>query len=164
MTAPPGPVGTDNVIAGAVKWLRGFPDVTAALGATAAGNPYLFQHTMWVTLEGTGSTAAVLSRAGSWAARNTHNTMRFPRLALEIWADPIRDGGLNATDPGEVQRRADAAFTALDAHLHRPADTVVWWGSVRTLGCQGAGDPVAYPVPDGTGMVRLLAYYNVTQG
>lgn len=159
-----GPVTTDNLVQGAVKWLLTFTDVLAVLGTNPAGKHFLFQSTMWTNLEGTGTTAAVIGRAGGWTSPNTHNTMRFPRLSLEMWADPIRDSGGNEINRGEAERRIDAAFLTLDTHLHRPQGGATWWGTVRTVGCTRLGEPTVYPVPDGGGLQRLLAFYGVTQG
>lgn len=158
------PVTTDHLVQGAVKWLLGFDDIRAVLGAFADGTPFLFQRQLWTTVETTGSTAAVISRAGGWAGGNEHNTMRFPRLSLEIHVDPIRDAARNVIDPGEADRRADAAWDAFDGRLHRPASSTQMWGSVRTIGCLRLGEPNVYDVPDGDGLIRLQCFYGVAQG
>jgi hypothetical protein len=158
MTGP-----TDDLIQGAVKYLLAFPDVTTALTTYPDGTPWLFQHTLWAELEGSGGTAAVISRAGGWAAPNTYNTARFPRIALDIWADPIRDAANHVTDPGEVQRRADAAYQILDAHLHNAAAGDRMWGTVRTITCVRLAEPNVYTVPDGDGLLRLETFYGITQ-
>jgi hypothetical protein len=158
-----GPVTTDHLIQGVVKWLQGFPDVTAVVGAFADNKPYLFQTNLWVTMEGTQSTAAVLYRAGGWAGPNQHNTMRFPRLGLEVYADPIRDNGNNVTDPGEAGRRIEAAYKAIDTRLHRSQGGTQMWGTVRTLGCTRLGEPDVLPVKDGGGLLVLTAFYGVSE-
>lgn len=157
------PVATDDLVQGAVKWLAGFADITAVLGATGEA-PWLFQHELWAEVEGSSATAAVIARGGGWTSPNEHNTMRFPRLALEIYADPLRDAGRNLTNPGEVYRRIEAAFDAFDRRLHRPASATVRWGGVRTLGCLRLAEPIVYPVPDGDGLLRLQAFYAVVTG
>lgn len=159
-----GPVNTDDLVQGAVKWLLGQPTVTAVLGTTAEGSPLLFQHSLWVKVEGTQSTAAVISRAGGWAGANPHNTLRFPRLSLELYTDPLRDAGNNVVEPGESWRRIEAAFSAFDKLLHRPAPTTQMWGTVRTVGSLRQTEPVVYPVPDGDGVLRLQAFYGIAQG
>lgn len=159
------PVDTDHLVQGVVKWLQGFSDVLEVLGATTVSHvPYLFQTNLWVTMEGSQSTAAVFSRAGGWAGPNLHNTMRFPRIQLEIFADPLRDTGNRVTDPGEVERRIDAVHKIIDRHLHRPQNGVQWWGSVRTIGCTRLAEPTVYPVPEGGGLQRLQAFYGVIEG
>lgn len=158
------PVATDDLVQGAVKWLLGFADVTAVLGTyPATTTPYLFQHQLWAELEGSGSTAAVIGHGGGWGSPNDYNTMRFPRLSLELLADPGRDSGKNGIEPGEVYRRINAAYEVLDAHLHRPAPATVWWGTVRTIACTRLAEPIIYTVPDGDGLLRLQTFYAVVQ-
>lgn len=159
------PVTTDDIVQAAVKWLQSFTDVKAVLGTEpGTTTPYLFQNTLQAPIEGSSTTAAVISRAGGWTVPNEHNTMRFPRLSLEIWADPQRDDGGNENEPGEVYRRAEAAFLAIDKRLHRPHTEVQMWGTLRTLGCSRLTEPIVYPVPDGNGMLRLQTFYAVVQG
>lgn len=159
------PVDNDTIAQGAVMYLSGFDDVLDVLGTFPnTTTPYLFQQSLWVAMEGTSSTAAVLSRAGGWAGPNVHNTLRFPRLQLEMYCDPLRDDDGNVTDPAEAERRIEAAYRVLDSHLHRPQSGIQMWGAVRTIACARQVEPVVYPVPDGGGLLRLLVFYGVTEG
>jgi hypothetical protein len=155
----------DDLISGVVEgYLLNQPDVVAALGAFPDGVPYLFQRDLWLNLEGTQSTAARLYRAGGWAGPNPHNTMRFPRLGLEITADPVRDAVNNAIgSTAEVEQRLDKVYKVFDRHLHRPANAVQMWGSVRTIGCARLGEPMTFPVADGGGLMRLSVFYGVIE-
>lgn len=159
------PVETDDIVQGCVKFLQSKPDVRAVLGGYEGTNvAWLFQHRMWVDVEGTSSTAAMIGRDGGWAGANLHNTMRFPRVTMEIWADPLRDDGRNAVDPGEVYRRIDRAYEVIDSYLHRPQGGQQMWGTVRTLDCTRLTEPTVYEVPDGDGLLRLLVAYAVATG
>lgn len=160
------PVLADDIVAGAVTFLGGHADVLAELGHDPGlpSQPWLFQYRLWTMMEGTQSTAAVISHDGGWAGPNLHNTLRFPRLTLSIWADPIRDDGGSGTDPGEVQRRLYQVFTVIDAHLHRPQGETQMWGSIRTVSCARLTEPTVLAVGEGDGLVRLQTYYAVTQG
>ena len=161
------PVTQDDIVQAAVTWLLGFPDVLAALGTFVIDGelaPGLFQYETWTPIEGSSSTACVINNDGGWTGPNQHNTLRFPRLLVEILADPMRDSGFNNTDSGEVRRRATAAFTAIDAHLHRPQGGTMLWGQLRVVESVRLTEPMIYRVPDGDGLVRLQTYYAVTQG
>lgn len=161
MTAP---VLDDDLVQGCVKYLLDEDNVHAALGVFPdTGTPWLFQHELWGAVEGSQATAAVISRAGGWAGPNEYNTLRFPRISLQIYADPLREAG-NVSMPGETWRRVEATFRVFDNLLHRPAPTVIMWGSIRTITCTRLGEPVVYPVPDTDGMIRLQVFYGVTEG
>lgn len=164
MTAP---VDADDIVSAAVTYLVGFSDVLAAVSTFDVGGllmPGVFQYRPFAPIEGSSGTAVIVESDGGWAGANIYNTMRFPRLLINVWADPIRDQGLNGVDPGEVRRRADQTFWVLDSHLHRPQGGTQMWGQLRTVDCARLTEPVAYAVPDGDGLVRLQAYYAVSQG
>lgn len=157
----------DDIVQATVKHLIGFPDVLAVLDSfevDGGSMPGLWQYRLFAQMEGTSGTACVIDSDGGWAGANPHNTLRFPRLMVTIWADPIRDMGSNAVDPGEVQRRAIRAFWAVDARLHRPQGGSQLWGSLRTVDCVRLTEPTMYVVPDGDGLVRCAGYYAITQG
>jgi len=158
-------VTADDIVQGAVKWLSSFDDVVAVLSTYGDGTPYLFQRKLWIDMEGSQGTAAVIRCVGGWAGANTYNTMRFPRLCLELWADPIRDAGGNISEPGEVYRRLSDAFQVIDARLHRPQAGEQMWGTIRTVACSRLTEPdEPFPIPDGDGLLRTITFYAVTQG
>lgn len=161
MTAP---ATKDDLVTGCIKFLSAKPDIIAALGTNSDGSPMLFGYNNWAEMEGTQSTCAILSNEGGWASPNIHNTLRFPRLELNIWADPIRDPINNLKNPHEVMLRIEAVFELFDRYLHRVAGETQMWGQIRTVACVRLTDPISYRVPDGDGLVRLMANYAVTQG
>lgn len=162
MSAPAGE--GDDLVQGCVKWLTELSEVVEAVGAApVTGDPWIFQHSLWVTVEGSSSSAAVLSCQGGWASPNRHNSMRFPRLGLEIYVDPLRDPGGNLIEPGETHRRLDYVYRSFDTQLHRPAGDTVFWGALRVISSTRLIEPVSYPVPDGGGMLRLQTFYGVTE-
>ena len=154
----------DDIVSAVVAYLGAQLDVLAVLGTDTDETPWLYQYRLWAPVEGTGSTAAVLSCDGGWTGPNLHNTMRFPRLLLSVWADPMRDASGNVTDYGEVNRRVSHAYEAIDKHLHRAGGEAQMWASVRTVSCSRLTEPFVYAVPDGDGLLRLQTYYAVCQG
>ncbi len=155
----------DDVVAGAVRWLSGFDDVRYALGVyTESATPYLYQHELWAPVEGTQQSAAVISYSGGWAPPNMHNTMRFPRLQIDIYTDPIRNATGNVVQPAEARRRAMNVWSTLDRHLHRTGADVVMWGEVRVLGSIRLGEPTLDALSDGDGLIALQCFYGISQG
>lgn len=165
MTQPP--VTDDDIVSGAVKFLLAQPDVVAAVGTFIIGGqltPGIFGYRTVGTIEGTSKTCAVLTNDGGWAGANLHNTLRFPRLTLNIWADPIRDAGRNATNVNEVMRRSFAVYKVFDRHLHRIGGDDVMFGNVRVITSTRLTEPTIIPIPDGDGLVRLQVTYAITEG
>lgn len=157
-------VDSDDIVQACVKHLATFPAVVSLLAEFEDGEPFLFQHEMQGVVESTQRAAVVVSQLGGWASPNVHNSLAFPRLSIEVWADPLRDDENNVTDPIEVQRRALYLLKLIDTHLHRPQGGDATWGTVRTIDCQRLGEPVMYRVPDGDGGVRAQVFYGVTVG
>lgn len=165
MTQPP--VVDDDIVSGAVKFLLAQADVVAAVGTfTISGQatPGIFGYSIVGTIEGSSKTAAVLTNDGGWAGANLHNTLRFPRLTLNLWSDPIRDGGGNVVSVPEVMRRCFAVYKIFDRYLHRTGGSDVMFGTVRVITSTRLTEPTIIVVPDGDGLVRLQVTYAITEG
>ncbi len=165
MTAP---VNTDDLVSGCAAYLLAQPEIVAAVseyligGVLSAG---IFQYRPWAKIEGSSGTAIVLTAdGGGWAAANMHNTLSFPRLTVNIWADPVRDGMRNVTDPGEVMRRAYAVQKIVDRFLHRTGGPEVYFGTLRIISSVRLTEPFTYVVADGDGLVRSQTMYAITEG
>jgi hypothetical protein len=153
-----------DIVEAAVTYLFGQPEVLDALGADpGTGAPYLYPNSLYTVMQNTQSAAAVVARAGGFAAPNAHNTARFPRIALELTVDPLRDEMNNVLNFDEAGYRADTIYKIIDPYLHRPRGGSQWWGSVRTVSCVRLSEPLVYAVPDGSGLIRHITYYGVQQ-
>jgi hypothetical protein len=162
---------TLDVALAARRFLAAIPACRAVLGPSGADTEstvWLFTRSMSVVVEGTSRCAAVLSVAGPWARPNEHNTARFPRLQLEIFADPSRSGGAITTRDAEA--RAWAAWDPFDKVLHRPRGFSEMWGAkdsdlgLRVWGSLRTSDPDTFPTPDWDGGQRLLVHYGLCTG
>lgn len=162
------PIASQDIVVAATEWLLDKPDTVAAVTTfNIEGRifPGIFGYQMWLTgggIEGTSGTAVVIASEGGWTAANPHNTLRFPRLQLNVWVDPLRDGGRNTASPGEALARANGVYEVFDRHLHHVAGADMRWGQLRVVSCVRMTEPVVTVIPDG--IVRLQAYYAVTQG
>lgn len=160
MTAP---VDQEDIVGAATKYLLTKADLCAAVGNTN-GKPWITQYALWKEFESSQSTAIVITSDGGWAGPNLHNTLRFPRLTVSVWGDPIRDQAFNAIQTAEVRRRVNLVYQLVDAYLHRPQGTDEMWSTIRTVSSVRLTEPDILAVPDGDGMVRLQVNYAVTQG
>lgn len=170
---------TDLVVA-ARRMLAEKTDVRDLLGPGATSpdvegkrvfDLWLFQWRLYISMEGTGETAIVLSQRNGWTAPNPHNTMAFPTLQLEIYSDPRRDLGNPKTATGAEQKGL-ALVPVLDRYLHlvQRIDGPWSWGGtetdepVRVLGSQRLAEPEVMEVPSGDGLIRVLLRYGLSLG
>jgi hypothetical protein len=148
----------------AVKYLLGIPEVVAAVGETAAGEPYIFRDETVVNLESghyTAVTAINIDDAGPITSLEL-SRYRGRRLRLTIWANG--DRALNGILPGpkSVHDAIATTFAVVDKYLHRVDPEIVMWGSYATVSCDRLLDltePVL--VSEGDGIMIASAYYGV---
>jgi hypothetical protein len=149
-----------------VSWEDALLD--AGLGSEDDGRMWLWPWDERLQVQGSGRGSLVISTPGSWAAANTYNTLRFPRLQVEVYGDIDRD---EVAGPfyRSAQKKAEDIWVVADALLHRPGHRNMHWGgssgtlrivsSVRT-----SGEPDRSEVPDVDGVWRLLASYALELG
>lgn len=159
---------------GAVRYLSGFPDVLAVLGSfplgdpnqANAGKPWLFADTnagIFATLEGSSGAAVVCADFGGWSVPDFLGTLRFRRLRVDVWVDPLRDAGRNLAESSSLTtNRGLAAFAAVQFRLQRTDPDAVVWGDLVTVDCHLLTDIQFLPVSDGDGLQRGSAYYGVS--
>lgn len=157
---------TEDIVTGATRYLRSKPEVIDAVDTFVIDGkltPGVFSYRLWTTMEGSQKTSIVLAHEGGWATPNLHNTLRFPRLVLNVWADPLRDAQNNNIDP-RVRGRANACYEIVDRFLHMTAGAERMFGTIRVVSCVRITEPVIADVQDGDGLIRLQVFYAVTQG
>jgi hypothetical protein len=158
----------DNIAQAAVKYLAGQASVLAQLGTfpvgdPAAGQAYLFQTELKVTLEGTSAAALVLTPAGSMAAPTLLGTARFQRLSVEIYVDPVRDANRNVVEDAALTGvRGDQVFSVVHARLQRTDPDTQEWGDMITSTCTLLLEGDFAAVSDGNMMLRKQSFYGLT--
>jgi len=175
VTAPAVWLAATDVALAARRHLISLPAVRAVLGASGTDPEagWLFVRELGVVVEGSGLAAVVLSVAGGWARPNAHNTAHFPRLLVDVYADPSRSSGSGIARPDAVAR-AWSVRAVLDRELHRPYAFSQVWGALpdmnppdpglRVWGSQSLVVPDVFPVPDWVGGARLRAEYGLSTG
>lgn len=165
----------DDVATGAYQYLSGLSDVTALVGAFPADDPlnagitWIFVRQLYTRMEassivkGSQAVALVCSNAGQSSSVLDYSSIRWQRLEVDIWVDPLRDSYGNITNPSETEGRGLTVFITLDSHLHRAAasDKMQQWGDLVTVNSIRMTEPVWYPVPDGDGLIRGVVFYDV---
>jgi hypothetical protein len=163
------------------RYLAAQPDCIEALGPpTEVDSPWdtwLFTRELAVVVEnavpnGAGAVAGVVSVEGPWTLPNRHNTARFPRVIVTLYADGTRtDGKLTVRD---AEARAWVAWHPIDLVLHRMDAFSEIWGArpdetppdpgLRVWGSQRIIDPIAFSIQDWVGGIRLRSEYGLNTG
>lgn len=166
------PSPRDTPATGAWKYLSAIPEVQGAVGQFAvtdprAGQAWVFSGNMAAEIKGSQASAFVLTDAGGWGTPPMLGTQRFMRLRLEIWTDPVRDGGNNivVTQSKTIARCLDA-FRVAHKYLQRTDPDTQVWGDLVTFSCQLLVEPEPVQMPDGDqggmGAVLGTAVYGVS--
>lgn len=152
--------------------LAAIPGVRAVLGpqgVSSSDEVWLFVRELQVIPEGSGLAAAVVSIEGPWARPNRHNTARFPRVAVHIYADSTRDMN-GAVIRKDAEARAWAVWEPFNAELDRKVAFSEIWGSTATDPGLRVWDshllslPDVYDVSDWDGGKRLQVHYGLGVG
>lgn len=166
MTSPtfdPFPTGApDDIVQGVYKYLLGYEDVVSLLGSSDSGTPFLYNGGIYHTMTGTQSVAVVVKDGGGWAAPNTSNTAEFPRIQIEIWADPPRDEEGQVTMPTEARTRAYAVYQHVNAHMHIPYSKVINFGDVLAFGSIRLGEPAWLQRNEDDHLGKLTVFYGIS--
>ena len=140
----------------------------AGLGSYDDGRMWLWPWDERLQVQGSGRGSIVISTPGSWAGANTYNTLRFPRLQVEVYADIDRD---EVAGPfyRSAQKKAQDIWVVVDAFLHRPGHRNMQWGgasgTLRIVSwVRNSGEPDLSEVPDVDGVYRALCSYAVELG
>jgi hypothetical protein len=170
-------VSLENVLPAVLKTIAADSAFTALVGSDigeiSAGVPWLFQDTYddnrpFRDPKGTGKAAVVVGFRDSWGV-NGHNTMGMPMVQVLVYADLSRnaDGTPQARD---AKNRATRVWETIDAILHDVRGSL---SGVKVVLSEPVGadftfvssrrreGPSIMPVPDGDGMERLMARYEV---
>jgi hypothetical protein len=165
------PAAVDVAIA-VRRRLVSVPGVVACLGpaaAVASGDVWLYVRELGTLPEGSGLAAAVVAIEGPWTRPNDHNTARFPRLALHIYADCTRDVS-GAIVRKDAEARAWATWEPFNRELDRKDGFSEMWGvtstdpGLRVWGSRLLSLPDVYDVQDWDGGKRLQVHYALNVG
>ena len=159
------------------NYLAQDPELRALLGRSQSWDTWIFDtKPVGVRIENTSRCMIVINESGTWTTRNEHNTMRFPQLQVDIWADPTRNSDLSV-QVYDASDKIERIAKVLDKHLHltdpgtvlgRPyvwgtAEQVLAKTGVVIAGCFHRDGPTISDVreTDGTLMGRLVYGVNV---
>lgn len=150
------------------------PDITSRLGrSTKWPEGWVFDMKPYVAIENKQRVLIVVSQQGGWSAPNSHNTMKFPRIAIDVWADPTRndDNSVSIDDADDkiVDVLKYVARTLNKVNLS--AEFIEMWGTadeiasktgVPILASQQLDEVELSPMSDGNGARMGRVYFGIT--
>lgn len=149
----------------------------ALLGKSQSWDTWIFdEKPVNVKVENTGKCLIVVNEEGQWTTPNAHNTMKFPTLLIDIWADPTRnaDKSVNRFD---AKKKIEDIQNFVDKYLHLvdPGDSNgnprIWGTSgqmadktgVVVTGSQRLNGPIFSPIRDAEEAYMGRLTYGVNQ-
>jgi hypothetical protein len=148
-------------------------DITALVGGSSNFPNWIFADKSYAQVENSQTSMIVIQQSGGWTQSNLHNTMKFPRLFVDVWSDPTR----NANDDVmiyDADEKIDALQDLIFGHFHTVNLNVggypIMWGTAdqiatRTgqmiLGSQRTEETTYSDVTDGDGARMGSTVYGV---
>lgn len=108
--------------------------LTALLGSSAHWTTWIFdQRPIGIKVENTQKCMIVVNEFRPFTSPNEHNTMRFPQITIDIWADPTRNSNLSVKTY-DADNKIEAIAKEVDAVMHTvdrgtPSGMPIIWGT-----------------------------------
>lgn len=137
-------------------------ELTALLGKSASWDTWIFdEKPVNVRIENTSKCLIVINESDPWTSPNQHNTLKFPTILVDIWADPTRNPD-KSVQKFDAKSKIERIQDFVDHHLHLvdPGDASGGpqvWGTptqisaktgVVVTGSQRLSGPVYSPIRD----------------
>lgn len=151
-------------------------DLTDLLAMYPTLGPGIFdERPVGARFEGKGKCIIVVAYGGTWTVANEHNTLRFPRIFVDIWADPTRNAD-KSVQVYDADDKIEVIQNLVDKHLHlvnksRP-DGLPWiWGTAEQMsektgviidGSSRTMGPDISPISDTDGAMMGRTTYNIS--
>lgn len=167
-----------SLVLAAVNQLSQDPDLTALLGRSKSWPTWIFpERPVKVAVEGLSACMIVVNEFTQYTSANDHNTLLFPQLTVDVWADPTRPGKGEPPTVYDATDKIEAIAKIINRHFHlvdagTPSGGIVIWGTAEEIAAKTgvvvtksslARGPEYSDVADsvGTKMGRLV--YNVNR-
>ena len=138
-------------------------DLRALLGSSQHWDTWIFDSKPYVRLENKSKALIVINEDGQWAQPNQYSTQRFPRLLIDVWADPTRNDDLSVKRD-DAQDKIEAITALVNKHLHTvslhidghpiiwgTADEMANFTGLMVMGSSWLTGPTYSPVSDAQG-------------
>ena len=93
-----------------------------------------------IVIEASGSACVLLTFGGWWTVQNRHNTMKFPRILVGMFADTTRDDNAIPTNLStrKGKDRVQRMYDIIDPIFHDPTNTIHKFGTLQVVSTFGS--------------------------
>lgn len=112
--------------------------LTPLLGRSVTWSTWIFEdNPQGVRVENTQKCLIVVGEDRGYTSPNEHNTMRFPRLIIDIWADPTRNED-RSVKVNDAKDKIEAIAKLVNNHFHTvdpgtPQGNIRQWGTAEQI-------------------------------
>lgn len=112
--------------------------LTALLGKSALWDTWIFdERPIGVKIENTQKCLIVVNEEDQADAPNDHNTLLFPSMIVDVWADPTRNDD-KSVKVYDAKNKIEAITRLIDRHFHTvdmgtPEGGVLIWGTAEQV-------------------------------
>jgi hypothetical protein len=154
-----------SVAAAVVNRLLQNTDLLALVGTDPETlDRYIFQDTLLMGtqyLENSQQVAVVVSHVGEWDVRSPFGVQEFPRIVVQVYADPDRDAAGDKVSTVSARDKALDVSKVLTKALHRTSQFDERWLDLRVLSSTQTRGPEIASVGDGNGLVVATSYFGL---
>lgn len=132
------------------------PALMALIGTAEDGSPLMFQDTLLMTdeyLENSQKVAIVITHRGEWTTPNRHNSLKFPRVLIDIYADPDRDADGTPLSTTNARDKVIAVADLLIKIFNRSEYFNEQWAGEWVMGSHHLRGPEWQPLREGGGLM-----------
>ena len=141
------------------------PSVTTQLGSDSKWDTWIFSDSPFVRIENTSKVMIVITINDDWSPANDYNTTSFPRMIVDVWADPSRNSDHSVLKQ-DAKAKIASVYKAVDKYFHTVNNDTssggsVYWGTAAQIAAKTGtriaksvrldGYPKMSPVSDGNG-------------
>lgn len=87
------------------------------IGSGTLLGPWVFADSPFARIENSQKVLVVITENGSHSPANLHNTVRFPKMYVDVWADPTRNSD-NSVHAFDADDKIEAVLAVINKHFH----------------------------------------------
>lgn len=153
-------------------------DLRAMLARSESWDTWIFdENPVGSKIEQTSKCLIVITEGDPWTSANEHNTLWFPTINVDVWADPSRNAN-KSVKIFDAKTKIERIIRQVDKSMHRvqpsgPDGMPVLWGTAAEISSKtgqlivdskrSSGGIIYSPIRDTEGAWMGRATYNISR-